>query len=732
MKKERKQLQNWKFPKKVFGVFLFFFLILYLQFAYLSLSPNVYGINMDDFASLRNTYSTTLYAKRGTIYDSSGNTLALNVSSYTVIAYLSPKRTGSSTEILHVVDVDDTAKKLSPILNMTEESLKKLLTKEAYQVELGPGGRGITEVVKEEIEALNLPGIDFIETFKRYYPNGDFASYILGYAKQYEKQYEVDGVKKIEYSIVGELGIESNFEEMLTGTNGYLKYQRDRYGYKIPDTLEEKVEAHNGTDIYLTLDSNIQRFVETAVKDTEANFDPEWMSLTVMNAKTGEILGSASTPSFDPNLRNITNYENPLVSYLYEPGSTMKTFTYMCAIDSGKYNGNQVFRSGSVKIGDDLVSDWNVVGWGDINLDLGFEYSSNVGASYIVQNVINKTELRNCLENYGFGQKTSIELPREQKGSLKFTYPIEVATASFGQGITTTAIQQLQALTLLANDGRIVKPYIIKKIVDPNTGEVTLENKPKIGEKMVKTSTVNKVKDLMHNVVNGNNVGTTGTAYKIDGFDIIGKTGTAQIYDVNQKKYLDGANNYIYSFAGLFPKDDPEIIIYAAIKKPKHSASYGLSTAVKKVIKDTSKYLNIYSSGNSNTTNIIEYKLESFTSKNTKDIKKVLEDKKITPIIIGDGEKVIKQYPNKGSKVLSYDKVFLVTNSTNRILPSLIGWSKKDAITLLELLDIEYNLEGYGYVTSQSIAPNKALTGEEKITLILSDKYGLNQSNFEQ
>lgn len=728
MNKERKQLQNWKFPKKVFGFFLFCFSIIYIQFAYLSLSPNIYGINMDEFASARNTYSTTLYSKRGTIYDSEGNTLALNVSSYTVIAYLSPKRTGSNKTPLHVVDVEQTAKKLAPILNMTEEYLTKLLTKEVYQVELGPGGRGITEVVKEEIEALDLPGIDFIENFKRYYPNGDFASYILGYAKQYEKEYVVDDVKKIEYSIVGELGIESKFEDMLTGINGYLKYQRDRYGYKIPDTEEERVEAVDGSDIYLTLDSNIQRFIEAAVKDTEINYNPEWMTLTVMNAKTGEILGSASTPSFDPNIRNITNYENPLVSYVFEPGSTMKTFTYMCAIDSGKYDGNTVFTSGSVDIGDDTVKDWNNVGWGDITLDLGFEYSSNVGASYLVQKVINKTELRDCLESYGFGEKTGIELPRELSGRINFTYPIEVATASFGQGITTTAIQQLQALSIIANDGRMVKPYIIEKIVDPNTGKVIEANEPKIGEQIVKTSTVNKVKDLMYNVINANNIGTTGGAYRIDGFDIIGKTGTAQIYDTTLNKYLDGANNYIFSFAGMFPKDDPEIIIYAAMKKPVHSTSYGLSQAVKKVIRDTSKYLNIYSE-NTNTTSVVEYSLDSFISKDLETVKTVLENKKIETIIIGSGNKVINQYPSANNKVLSYDKVFLVTNNKDYILPNLIGWSRKDIITLLDLLNIEYTLEGNGYVTSQSIPANTKLTGEEKITLILSDKYNIGQEN---
>jgi len=610
---------------------------------------------------------------------------------------------------------------------MTEEYLIKLLSKEAYQVELGPGGRGITEVVKEEIEALELPGIDFIENFKRYYPNGDFASYILGYAKQYETEYVVDDVKKIEYSIVGELGIESKFEEMLTGTNGYLKYQRDRYGYKIPDTEEERVEAVDGNDIYLTINSNIQRFIEAAVKDAEVNFNPEWMTLTVMDAKTGEILGSSSTPSFDPNIRDITNYENPLVSYVFEPGSTMKTFTYMCAIDSGRYDGNTVFTSGSVEIGDDIVKDWNGIGWGNITLDLGFEYSSNVGASYIVQKVINKTELRNCLESYGFGEKTGIELPRELSGSLKFTYPIEVATASFGQGITTTAIQQLQALSIIANNGKMVKPYIIEKIVNPNTGKIIKQNKTQISDQIVKTSTVNKIKDLMYNVINANNVGTTGTAYRIDGFDIIGKTGTAQIYDTTLNKYLEGANNYIFSFAGMFPKEEPEIIIYAAMKKPTHSTSWGLAQAVRKVIQDTSKYLNIY--GENNTlTSVLEYNLESFISKDTNEVKKSLEDKKIIPIVIGNGNKVIKQYPEVESTILSYDKVFLVTNDNNYTLPNLIGWSRKDVITLLELLGIEYNIEGTGYVTNQSIPDGTKLTGEEVLTLILTDKYNLNSS----
>ena len=177
---------KWKSPMIAFCFFLVFIFVLYLQYLYLSLSSNVYGINMQEFANNRNTYSSTLYAKRGTIYDVQGDILATDVSSYTVIAYLDESRTGSSSTLYHVQDKQKTAEALSPLLNMDVDTLLELLNKDAYQVELGPGGRGISEVLKKQIEELNLPGIDFIESYKRFYPNGDFASYLIGYAKKNE------------------------------------------------------------------------------------------------------------------------------------------------------------------------------------------------------------------------------------------------------------------------------------------------------------------------------------------------------------------------------------------------------------------------------------------------------------------------------------------------------------------------------------------------------------------
>lgn len=725
MKKRSVKLKPWKSPNLILKCFFFFMLILYVQLCYLSLSPEIYGINMDKFAKARNTVSKTLYAKRGTIYDKDGNTLALNVYSYTVVAYLSDTLTTDSKNPKHVVDKKTTAAKLAPLLNMTEEYLERLLSSNAYQVELGPGGRGITELKKEEIQELELPGIGFIENKKRYYPNGNFASYIIGYAKQYDKIVKEGDSSSIQTSIVGELGIEARYDDLLKGTNGSLKQQQDRYGYQIPDTKEYRTEAIDGSNIYLTLDSNIQRFVESAVKEYSNEYGPEWMILTAMDAKTGKILGTASSPSFDPNLRDITNYENPLVSYVYEPGSTMKTYTYMCAMEKGTYNGSSTYVSGNYKIGEDTVNDWNRTGFGTISFDKGYEYSSNVAIANILDRFISKDDLKACLKRYGFGSKTNIELPREQSGDISFNYPIEVATAGFGQGITTTQIQNLQALTIISNNGKMLTPHIIDKIVDPNTGKTTYKAKKEESKQLVKQSTVDKMKELMWNTVHGKDYGTTGTAYNIEGFDVIGKTGTAEIFDNETGEYLTGKNAYIFSFTGMYPKDEPEIIIYGAMRKPSWGESRGLYLAVREIMESIAKYRNMFGDDEKDSS-IVTYKLPSYLSKNKDDVVKDLQSQNITPIVIGNGSKIISQYPSKSTLVMSGDKVLLLTNDEVVTLPDMTGWSRGDIVHLCDLLGIKYEFEGHGYATSQSIQSGTKISGNETIKVTLVEKFETN------
>lgn len=713
MNKTGNNLKNhWNLPKILFKGSLVFILGIYIQFAYLSLSPVIYGKNIDEFSAKRNTIKTNLKADRGVIYDRNSNVLALNVSSYTVIAYLSETRTGSSNIPKHVVDKEKTAKALEPILNMTYDRIMNLLSINAYQVELGPGGRNITELKKDEIEKLNLPGISFMSHSKRHYPNGDFASYLIGYAKQYEKTIKIGSSTRYEYDIVGELSIEGKYNDVLKGKDGYLEYQQDLRGYKIPDTKETRIEPINGNNIHLTLDSNIQRFMEDEIKSSTSTYNPEWMILTAMDAKTGEILGSVSTPSFDPNKLNIKNYENPLTSYVFEPGSVMKIYTYMCAIDKGVYKGTDEFLSGSLKVGTDTVNDWNKKGWGTINFDLGFEYSSNVGASLIASEYIKKSDLQECFKKYGFGAKTDIELPRELEGTIKFNYPIEVAAASYGQGITSTAMQQLQALSIIANDGYMVKPKIINKIVDPNTNEVVYKFEKTTTDQIVKKETAQKIKELMFNVVNAKNEGTTGKPYYMEGYDLIGKTATSQVFDNKLGRY---SNDVIYSFGGMFPKNDPKIIIYGAMKKPTHGANSGLVSSVKKTVESISKHLSIHDSYKPDET-MKEILIENYINKYTNEVKEKLNN--LNVLVLGFGDKVINQSITEGVTLLTGDRIILLTNDSDIELPNLKGMTSQDAETILKMLNLKYNLEGYGYVKSQLYDKET-----ETINLILEQKY---------
>lgn len=789
MKKVKKKntiiANNWIIPKKILLFYLFILIILIGQFAHISLFSKVNGDDLKEIAASRTTVFKELIADRGNIYDNDGNILATNVASYKLIAYLSESRTDNKNNPKHVVDKKMTAQKLSQVLNAPYDYIYKRLEENKYQVEFGNYGKGLTELEKIEIEKLELPGIDFVESTRRFYPNGEFASYIVGYAKEYtrinlklKENYSLkehfrsyyqkyddinlviyndkivadngDTIKAIKEGstffeltvgkdnlllvkglltvtkndvsvrtdevIEGELGIESKFNTNLKGINGSIVYQRDLTGYKIPDTPEEKIEAVDGKDIYLTIDSNVQRFLEAAVKKQIKDWDSEWIIMAVMDAKTGEILGSATSPNFDPNrLTSDMSYQNPLVSYAYEPGSVMKIYTYLCAANTGKYDGNKTYKSGSIKIGNTTVNDWNKYGWGNISYDIGFTYSSNVGSINIARDYLSPSELKTCLKSYGFNAKTGIELSGELTGNVNYRENIEVdyLSVSFGQGLTTTAIQHLQALSILANDGHMVKPHIIKKIVDNNTGEV-INSKTEVSTKLASTDAVNHVKKLMYDNIHLKTA--TGYSYYIEDYDIIGKTGTAQIAE--NGKYLTGDSNYIISFAGMFPYEEPEIIIYTAIKKPKTYQSKAIAPYVKEVIYNISKYRNMYSEIENKKITVNEFTIPSYISKKTLDVKDTLDKFGLKTIIIGDGDKVINQVPIEGTKLLTGDRIFIKTNSKNILMPDMIGWSRNEVVRFANLVGLKYKIDGCGFVKAQNIQAGTILSGQSlEVTL---------------
>ena len=571
------------------------------RLSYIVLSDKVDGVDLKEFAKNRNTKTKTLYASRGTIYDYQGEELALSVNSYTLIAYLSEKRTTDMNKPQHVVDKGLTAKKLSEILDIEEEKMLEYLSKDAYQVEFGSKGKNLTEKTKKEIEKLELPGIDFIEGTKRYYKMGAFASYIIGYAKTGE-----DGL------ITGELGIESYFNEELSGKDGSLTYQADAYGYQLPNKNSYIIPSESGADIYLTLDSNIQMKAENAINDLSEEYDFDWAIVTIMDAKTGAIKASATSPNYNPNnLNTLTSYINPLVSYTYEPGSTMKTFSWAAAMEEGIYDGNETYKSGQINVADVTIKDANNVGWGTITFDRGYAMSSNVAATKIALELGVKN-LYKYYDKFGFGKKTGIELSGEVKGDIDFKYKSELASAAFGQGITTTPVQLLQAYSIIANDGVMLKPYIVDKIVSQD-GEIILDNEKEIVGKVMSKETTDYMKKLMHDA----NYDGLSRSWQPKSVSMGIKTGTSQIASP-QGGYLKGQYDLIYSVAGIFPEDNPEYIIYAAVNK-----IIGPQLAVAKMtttlVDDIASYAKITEEENNTyEENII--KLDNFISKKTEDV----------------------------------------------------------------------------------------------------------------
>ena len=696
-----------KISNKLINLFiviaLFCFLYLVYRVAYLGLSKEVDGVNLKEFADSRSVVSKKIYAKRGNIYDSNGESLAINVSSYTLIAYLDESRSKGEDTLYHVKDKKGTAKKLATVLKMKESEIYDILNQDdMYQVEFGEAGKGLTELEKEKIEKLNIPGIDFVADEKRYYPNGDFASYTLGYAKN-----DDDG------KINGEFGMEQLLNDVLSGTDGYTTYQKDLNGYKIPGTKEVTVNAINGNDVYLTIDSNVQFFLEQAANKAEEKYDFDWLTLVVADAKTGKILGSTQRPSFDPNKKNIKNWIDITVGEAYEPGSIMKTYTYMAAMEAGTYRGDSKFKSGRYKAEDGtVISDWNSTGFGNITYDQGYQASSNVGIINIINNFINKKILEDYFAKLGFGEKTGITLSSEVSGKINFKYQTEVYNAGFGQGITTTPMQHIQALTSIANDGIMLKPYIIDKVVDEN-GKVVYKGERTEAGRVASKKTALKMRELMYKTVNSNWYAATGSEYRVKNSSVIGKTGTAQLVNSRTGNYYNDDYNVIKSFVGMWPKNDPKVVIYASVKRS--GTSKAISKPVTEIVKNMNKYLNIFDDDKKEKT-VKNHVIDNYLNTELSTVKS--EAKYIKKLIIGNGSKVVNQYPSKGTVIDSNESLILLTNSSSYKMPNLKGYSKLEANEVCSMLGLKCTFKGYGYVNNQSIS-NKVVKENDKVSFVL-------------
>lgn len=696
-------------------LFVMLFFILMGRFIYIQTTQEVNGQVLTAIAEEKWTKERVIEAHRGRILDRNGSEIAIDVPSYTLIAILDENYSANSSEPLHVTNPRRTAELLSPHLNMDVYELEKILSKkDQFQVEFGPAGRGISYSLKEEIEKLELPGIEFIKETKRHYPNGMFASHTIGYAIQGD-----DGKLK------GEMGIEKAYDEYLRGKNGFVTYQSDRMGYKLPDPNEMITPPSNGNDIYLTLDQKIQTFLEDAITSAYTQYEPKKIIAIVANPKTGEILAMSNRPSFDPNERQISNYMNDAISYRFEPGSTMKIFTLAAAINEGVFNPDEEYQSGSYRISEKVkpIRDHNRQGWGTITFREGVQRSSNVAFAKLANEKLGTDRLLQYLYRFKLHEKTGIHLPNEANSNLLYRYPIEKITTAFGQGSTITPIQQIQAATAIANSGKMMKPYLVKKIIDSKSGKLVEQFEPEVVGTPIEEDTAAKVLDLLESVVSSPQ--GTGKPYRIDGYTVAGKTGTAQIPDP-EGGYKYGHGNYIFSFMGVAPKEDPQLLMYVAVKEPKlkpyQLGSEPVSLVFNTVMKNSLHYLNIEPLNKAEAS--IEkpknsFQIDSFVGKSVDSMKTELASAKSEVFVFGEDSEITNHIPYPGASILPEEKVVVKTKG-EMYMPDLTGWSYRDVMKVANLLELKPNLIGNGFVESQNIKPGSEVKEGDYLVVELS------------
>ncbi|MDC3416485.1 penicillin-binding protein [Aquibacillus salsiterrae] len=678
-------------------LFVVVFLTLLGRFLYIQGTGVVSGVSLEEWADKRRTNSYRIDAQRGTIFDQNGMALAQDRAVYRLYAIVDQSYTSNPKEPRHVVDPQKTAEMLAPLLNMDASDIiariEAGIEREQFQVEFGQNGKGLSQESKDKIEALDLPGINFMKEAERYYPNGVFASQLIGLAQR--KNDKIDGVT----------GIELQLNEQLSGKSGSISYKRDKYDTKLLEPEEVLKEAKNGNNVYLTIDQKIQTFLEDAMGQVDEQYEPERMTAVVMDPKTGEVLAMSNRPSYNPNqLGQVENWYNDVISTPFEPGSTMKIFTLAAAIEEGVYQADETYQSGQYKI-DEIsrpINDHNAgKGWGEITYEEGMQRSSNVAAAKLVWEKMGPDKFLDYLEAFRFNQPTGIDLPGERPGKILFNWPIEKITTSFGQGTTVTPIQQMMAATAVANDGKMVQPYVISKIENAETNEIITETKPKVVGEPISASTAKKVRDTLETVITSEN--GTGKVYRLSNYSVAGKTGTAQIPDPENGGYLYGNENYIFSFLGMAPKEEPELMMYISIKQPKlegnELGSEPVSFIFKNVMENSLQYMSIEPDIQENT-NVATVELPDIKGSSSEDAKKELEEIGLNVTVIGDGN-IVTTYPKPGTQLLPMEKVYVVTD--NPKMPDMTGWSLRDVLKLKDLIGLDAELIGNGYVTKQNI-----------------------------
>ncbi len=688
--------------------------------------------SLDEYVTSVNYIREDIYASRGNIYDANGITIAQDKNTYSIICYMSKSRYNADGSPAHVEDIDYTANVLANLLGGDAKEIAAILesAEGKYQTEIGIVGRQIDEKVKEAIEEYELPGVDFVASSKRYYPLGDIMSpYLVGFAQ--------DDAGKL----VGKMGVEQYLNDELSGIDGYRVYQADEDGYVLPGMTEEIKEPQDGYDVYLTLDNVIQEALETALEKTmeERNASRAWGA--VVEIDSGKILAWGQSPSYDPNKLDIEEYNNFGSQTMFEPGSVFKSFAYAAAMEEGVYDGTVGVDSGNfcfVSNGTDPVrtysddnygcltnSEDKVYGW--VEYDYGLIMSLNTVTASIVTDLISPDKYLEYLYDFGFFQRVDTDGIRENVGSINFSQPVEKLTATYGAGLTVNMLELIQAYTAIFGNGEMIKPYFIERIVNNDTGSIIYEGQREVVSTPISEDTAKSMQDLLRRVVTDE----AGTAkhYEVEGLDVMAKTGTQQILD-ESGIYIDGSD-VLSSVILAFPYDDPQYMIYYAFESAYDRNNHYYTGPITELIERVGLLGGLTDEMNTNeeevSNTIVKEEMPNLKGQTLEEAKERLDGHDV--VVLGDGATILDQYPKEGSTIYSNHKIYLLTSTSSFTMPDLTGWSRKEVTELWSITGVPFTLDGYGVVTSQSIAPGEVVSKDDVIMVTLEDLKDPNASS---
>lgn len=536
--------------KRIVTVFLFailIFLVIVGRLAYVQL---VLSDDLSDRANDLWTRDITFAAERGYILDSEGEILAENVTAPTVL--LMPRQ---------IKNAEETAEKLGAVLDVPQERMMELVTQNTSSVMIRPEGIKVNNEQEQAIRELDLDGVYLAKDSKRHYPGKSALAHVLGFT----------GIDN-----QGLMGLELSYDDMLKGENGSLSFYSDAKGRRLDQRADEYRPPKDGLHLKTTINQKVQTIMERELDQIVAQYSPDGALAIAVDPKTGGVLGMSSRPNFNPE-----NYQEVDASIFgrnlpiwstYEPGSTFKIITLAAALEEGivDLEKDRFYDDGDIKVGGATIHCWKRGGHGDQSYLEVVQNSCNPGFVNLGQ-MLGTEKLFSYIDAFGFGKKTGIDLQGEGNGILfnpEDVGPVELATTSFGQGVSVTPIQQVMAVAAAVNGGYLYEPMIAQEWIDPVSGEVVESYDPVMKKQVISQETSTTIRETLETVVAQ---GTGRPAY-VDGYRVGGKTGTAQKVGPGGG-YLE--NNYIVSFIGFAPADDPEIVVYLAVDNPKGTIQFG-------------------------------------------------------------------------------------------------------------------------------------------------------------